>query len=93
MTDLELHIAKAVCYKARFFQNSNEGRFILQLGELVYSDPAYWLSEKQRAWLYAILHKYRRQLPTLHRAQCKDKACRAEMRNLEYARRTQLALF
>lgn len=93
MTDTELKLVHDLCYKTSRYAGTNEDRFLNQLGEKYYVEPGYELSERQRDWLFSILHKYRRQLPELHRRHCKDKECCLEMANTLIKERTQLSLF
>lgn len=93
MTDLELRLVDALCYKTSRYSGTNEDRFLNQLGERFYDDPGYELTERQREWLFAILHKYRKQNPELHRAHCKDKGCCLKMANTLIKQQTQLSLF
>lgn len=47
-------------------------RFCRQMCSLVKDDPAKELSEKQKYWIYRMLHTYRKQLPNTYQ-KFKDK--------------------
>lgn len=94
MTAIELKIAKALAYDCTVHHAARGAcQFVLDMGAKVYAEPDYVLSERQQAFLYSLLHRYRRQLPDLHKEHCRDVECRRDMKKEEEKVASQLVLF
>ncbi len=63
MTRGEIIIATNLHSKVTFLPASFDKRFSRDLYYLAKADPEKELTEKQRAYLFKLLHKYRKQLP------------------------------
>lgn len=92
MTESEILIVKHLKERGFMFRPSKSADFIDRLYEKEQPE-AYELSESQRAWLFALLHRYRSKVPDVHFQHCKDKKCQHEMRSKVKRQLTQLCLF
>ncbi len=83
MTALEIQIVKAL-NRCQIWPGTNTHSFIKAMRHKVRKKEAeaYQLSEKQKEFLFDILHRYRNQEPVkeLHRQHCKSEACQKKMK-------------
>lgn len=92
MTATQIEIATALKNEGYMFRPSRSADFIDRLCAKEQPE-AYELSESQREWLFALLHRYRKHLKGLHFEHCKDPLCRYQMEGKLKKQLTQLCLF
>jgi len=91
MTKAEIQIVEALS-KCYIFRPTRSASFLDRLATKEQPE-LYELSEAQRDWLMALLHRYRSQVKALHFEHCTDKECRAKMDGEVKRRVSQLTLF
>lgn len=64
MTLEEIETAKKLSF-CRFFPATSEKRFVRCMASIAVQNPEYELTEKQKAFLMKIKHRYRKQLALL----------------------------
>lgn len=106
MTPTEQEIARLVAFHVRNrYRTPEEAHFTNEVGVWVNTRPNVPLTERQSAWLFDLLHRYRNHtdrrtgrcfLADLHRRECRNERCRVEMdrrEQREWREKMQLALF